>query len=186
MYNVRPPLSISRSSSAWAIALRCVPSAVGVNHVTGYMGSKVEISCSYDKGYESYEKYLCKNNCGSDDDVLIKTSESRKSKYRINDDKTARIVTATIFDLHSTDAGKYWCGVTRTGIDIYTEVKLELVPEALITVSPFCLWVFSLTSLFLRLNAPKTVQQLPNTVKTAKDVNTKHGLFNVHGYAVKC
>ncbi|XP_042072965.1 polymeric immunoglobulin receptor isoform X1 [Haplochromis burtoni] len=94
------------------------------------MGSKVKISCPYDKGYESYEKYLCKKDCGSDDDVLIKTSESQKNKYRINDDKTARIVKTTISDLHSTDAGKYWCGVSKNWKDIYTEVKLELVPDS--------------------------------------------------------
>uniref|UniRef100_A0A3Q3CAY1 Immunoglobulin domain-containing protein n=1 Tax=Haplochromis burtoni TaxID=8153 RepID=A0A3Q3CAY1_HAPBU len=105
------------------VALRCVSSAEEVIHVTGYMGSKVKISCPYDKGYESYEKYLCKKDCGSDDDVLIKTSESQKNKYRINDDKTARIVKTTISDLHSTDAGKYWCGVSKNWKDIYTEVN---------------------------------------------------------------
>uniref|UniRef100_A0A3B4FBI6 Immunoglobulin V-set domain-containing protein n=1 Tax=Pundamilia nyererei TaxID=303518 RepID=A0A3B4FBI6_9CICH len=96
-----------------------------VIHVTGNVGSAVKVSCSYDEGYESYEKYLCKNDCG-DSDVLVTTSESRKNKYRIHDDKTARIFTTTISDLHSADAGKYWCGVTRTGKDIYTEVELKL------------------------------------------------------------
>uniref|UniRef100_A0A3Q4NBH4 Immunoglobulin V-set domain-containing protein n=1 Tax=Neolamprologus brichardi TaxID=32507 RepID=A0A3Q4NBH4_NEOBR len=104
------------------IALRCVIGAVGGIHVTGYMGSEVTVSCSYGQGYESYEKYLCKNNCGNGD-VLIKTSESRKNKYVIHDDKTARIFTTTIFDLHSVDAGKYWCGVSKFGKDIYTEVE---------------------------------------------------------------
>uniref|UniRef100_A0A669BLA8 Polymeric immunoglobulin receptor n=1 Tax=Oreochromis niloticus TaxID=8128 RepID=A0A669BLA8_ORENI len=110
------------------IALRCVISAVGVIHVPGYVGSEVNVSCSYDEGYESYEKYLCKNNCGNSD-VLITTSNPVKNKYRIHDDKTARIFTTTISDLHSVDAGKYWCGVTRTGKDIYTEVKLKLVQD---------------------------------------------------------
>uniref|UniRef100_A0AAZ1X167 Polymeric immunoglobulin receptor-like n=2 Tax=Oreochromis aureus TaxID=47969 RepID=A0AAZ1X167_OREAU len=112
------------------VALRCVISAVGVIHVTGYVGSEVNVSCSYGQGYESYEKYLCKNNCGSNDDVLITTSNPVKSKYRIHDDKTARIFTTTISDLKSEDAGKYWCGVNRTGTDIYTEVKLELVRDS--------------------------------------------------------
>ncbi|XP_019203049.1 polymeric immunoglobulin receptor [Oreochromis niloticus] len=111
------------------IALICVTSAVGVIHVTGYLGSKVEISCSYGPGYQSYQKYLCRNDCGSGD-VLITTSNPVKNKYRIHDDKTARIFTTTISDLQSTDAGKYWCGVTRTGKDIYTEVKLKLVPDS--------------------------------------------------------
>ncbi|XP_035763645.1 polymeric immunoglobulin receptor-like [Neolamprologus brichardi] len=111
-----------------SIALRCVTSAVGVIHVTGYVGREVNVSCSYDEGYESYEKYLCKNDCG-DSDVLIATSNSVKNKYTIHDDKTSRIFTATISDLHSVDAGKYWCGVTRTVADIYTEVELKLVPD---------------------------------------------------------
>ncbi|XP_039860521.1 polymeric immunoglobulin receptor-like [Simochromis diagramma] len=111
------------------IALICVTSAVGVIHVTGYLGSEVKISCSYGPGYQSYQKYLCRNDCGSGD-VLITTSNPVKNKHRIHDDKTARIFTTTISDLHSTDAGKYWCGVTRNWKDIYTEVKLELVPDS--------------------------------------------------------
>ncbi|XP_039860524.1 polymeric immunoglobulin receptor-like [Simochromis diagramma] len=111
------------------VALRCLINAVGVIHVTGYLESEVNVSCSYGQGYESYEKYLCKNNCG-DSDVLITTSKPVINKYRIHDDKTARIFTTTISDLHSEDAGKYWCGVTRTGKDIYTEVKLKLVKDS--------------------------------------------------------
>uniref|UniRef100_A0A3B4H017 Immunoglobulin domain-containing protein n=1 Tax=Pundamilia nyererei TaxID=303518 RepID=A0A3B4H017_9CICH len=103
------------------IALRCVTCEAGVIHVTGYVGREVNVSCSYDEGYESYEKYLCKNDCG-DSDLLITTSNSSKNKYSIHDNKTSRIFTTTISDLHSVDAGKYWCGVTRTGKDIYTEV----------------------------------------------------------------
>ncbi|XP_042073685.1 CMRF35-like molecule 3 [Haplochromis burtoni] len=114
----------------FCIALRCVTSAVGVIHVTGYVGSAVKVSCSYDQGYESYEKYLCKNDCGSNDDVLITTSNPVTSKYRIHDDKTARIFTTSISDLRSVDAGKYWCGVTIFGIDIYTEVELKLVQDS--------------------------------------------------------
>ncbi|CAI5679545.1 unnamed protein product [Oreochromis niloticus] len=114
------------------IALICVTSAVGVIHVTGYLGSKVKISCSYGPGYQSHQKYLCKNDCGSNNDVLITTSNPVKNKYRIDDDKTARIFTTTISDLHSTDAGKYWCGVNRDWYlpDIYTEVKLKLLQDS--------------------------------------------------------
>ncbi|CAI5679525.1 unnamed protein product [Oreochromis niloticus] len=90
----------------------------------------VKVSCSYYGGYESYQKYLCQNDCGSNDDVLITTSNPVKNRYRIHDDKTARIFTTTIFDLRSMDAGKYWCGVSKFFWDIYTEVRLKLLPDS--------------------------------------------------------
>lgn len=91
----------------------------------GYEGREARVSCPYDVGYESYEKYLCKNNCG-DEDVLITTTQGKKNRYSIHDDTGGRVFTATISDLSHADAGKYWCGVTRTGKDIYTEVKLDV------------------------------------------------------------
>lgn len=91
----------------------------------GYEGSDVTVSCPYDPGYERYQKYLCKNSCGYSD-FLIKSSQENKTKYSAYDDKRARVVAVTITDLHFGDAGGYWCGVTRAGKDIYTEVKLEV------------------------------------------------------------
>uniref|UniRef100_A0A4W6FI70 Immunoglobulin V-set domain-containing protein n=1 Tax=Lates calcarifer TaxID=8187 RepID=A0A4W6FI70_LATCA len=97
--------------------------AAAVIHVSGYEGRDVNVSCSYGEGYESYEKYLCRNDCGNSD-VLITTTKAKKNKYSIYDDKKRRVFTTTLSDLSSVDAGKYWCGVTRTGKDIYTEVRL--------------------------------------------------------------
>ncbi|KAK2815837.1 hypothetical protein Q5P01_026304 [Channa striata] len=110
------------------IALSCVTSAAKLIHVFGYEGKEAQVSCSYGAGYESYEKYLCRNDC-KDEDVLITTPEQMKSKYSISDDRRKRVFTTTISNLRNTDAGKYWCGVSRTGTDIFTEVKLEVVTD---------------------------------------------------------
>uniref|UniRef100_A0A665UKJ0 Immunoglobulin V-set domain-containing protein n=1 Tax=Echeneis naucrates TaxID=173247 RepID=A0A665UKJ0_ECHNA len=100
-----------------------------VIRLSGYEGSQVDVSCSYGEGYESYEKYLCRNNCGSDDDVLIKTTEANKDRFSISDDRNKRVYTTTISSLTSQDAGTYWCGVTRSGKDYYpAEIRLTLVP----------------------------------------------------------
>ncbi|XP_029291135.1 polymeric immunoglobulin receptor-like [Cottoperca gobio] len=107
------------------IALSCVRSAAGLIHVSGYEGRGAEVSCTYEQGYESYEKYLCKKEC-SNEDVLITTTQAARYKYSIRDHKQRRVFTVTISDLNLTDAGIYWCGVTRNGKDIYTEVKLEV------------------------------------------------------------
>uniref|UniRef100_A0A3Q1K556 Ig-like domain-containing protein n=1 Tax=Anabas testudineus TaxID=64144 RepID=A0A3Q1K556_ANATE len=93
--------------------------------VFGYEGKEAKVSCSYDEGYESYEKYLCRNDCGSDD-ILITTTEAH-NRYSISDDKHKRVFTATISNLNQNDAGKYWCGVTRSGKDYYpAEVELKV------------------------------------------------------------
>ncbi|XP_026215468.1 CMRF35-like molecule 3 [Anabas testudineus] len=104
--------------------------AAEIIDVFGYEGKEANVSCSYDEGYESYEKYLCRNDCGSNDDVLITTTQGDKNRYSISDDTNKRVFTATISNLNQNDAGKYWCGVTKSGIlkDFYPaefEVKVE-------------------------------------------------------------
>ncbi|XP_041837790.1 polymeric immunoglobulin receptor-like isoform X2 [Melanotaenia boesemani] len=106
-------------------SLSFVSSAAGMIHVFGYEGRDVKIPCGYDDGYEDYEKYLCKDDC-SNSDILITTTQRYKAKYFIYEDRKTRIYIVTISDLSAVDAGKYWCGVSRTGRDIYTEVKLEI------------------------------------------------------------
>ncbi|XP_026216360.1 polymeric immunoglobulin receptor-like, partial [Anabas testudineus] len=102
--------------------------AAEIIDVFGYEGKEANVSCSYDEGYESYEKYLCRNDCGIDDDVLITTRQTHKNRYSISDDTKKRVFTATISNLTQNDAGKYWCGVDISRkLDEYpAEVKVEV------------------------------------------------------------
>ncbi|XP_071387436.1 CMRF35-like molecule 8 isoform X2 [Centroberyx affinis] len=108
------------------IVLRYSTDAADLIHVAGYQGREVKVFCPYENGYESYQKYLCKGSCGSDD-VLVETGGAKRDRYSIYDNKEKKIFTVTISGLRLTDAGKYWCGVTRTFKDLYTEVKLKIV-----------------------------------------------------------
>uniref|UniRef100_UPI0037E6FD38 polymeric immunoglobulin receptor-like n=1 Tax=Semicossyphus pulcher TaxID=241346 RepID=UPI0037E6FD38 len=111
------------------IALCCVMIAADVTHFFGYEGKTVNFSCPYEDNYESYEKYLCKDNCRNED-VLIKTEEANKPKYSIYDDQMKRIFSVTISDLSVNDAGQYWCMVSTFGKDIAAEVKLEVKTDS--------------------------------------------------------
>ncbi|XP_038127720.1 polymeric immunoglobulin receptor-like isoform X3 [Cyprinodon tularosa] len=108
--------------------LSCLTTVPGLIHHFGYEGRDEYIQCSYPLGYEGYEKYLCKNNCGNND-VLISTLQKNTTKYRTYDEKRKRVFIAIISKLHLNDAGKFWCGVTRPGTDIYTEVKLHVTQD---------------------------------------------------------
>uniref|UniRef100_A0A3B3VH74 Immunoglobulin V-set domain-containing protein n=1 Tax=Poecilia latipinna TaxID=48699 RepID=A0A3B3VH74_9TELE len=108
--------------AAWEQIIGCVTG--DVIPVFGYEGSAAKVPCPYGPGYEDYEKYLCKNDCRDDDDVLIK-SKGNNNKYSTDDDKRARTFTVTISDLRLDEAGKYWCGVTRDLTDIYKELPLS-------------------------------------------------------------
>ncbi|KAM4584524.1 CMRF35-like molecule 1 [Odontesthes bonariensis] len=107
------------------IALSCVTTAAQVIEVSGYEGRDVNVSCTYPQGYQSYEKYLCKDSCDYDEDVIITTTQAKKGRYTIRDNEEKQIFTVSISDLRTVDAGKYQCGISRTGYDILTEVLLK-------------------------------------------------------------
>ncbi|XP_051240594.1 CMRF35-like molecule 5 [Dicentrarchus labrax] len=118
------------------IPLSGVTGAADVIHVSGYEGREVYVSCPYDQGYKSNTKYLCRNECDNDDEIVIKTTEVKKGRYSIHDDKNKRIFTVTISDLDQTDAGKYLCMVDRFGRDPSTaEVQLDIAEWCCVKLS---------------------------------------------------
>uniref|UniRef100_A0A3B5QNL3 Ig-like domain-containing protein n=1 Tax=Xiphophorus maculatus TaxID=8083 RepID=A0A3B5QNL3_XIPMA len=161
--------------SLWT-ALSFVISAEGLIEVFGYEGRGVNVSCHYDQGYENSKKYFCMNDCGSSD-ILITTKQKNKGKYSITDDKNNRIVTVTISDLQSHDAGKYWCGVTRWGKDTYSEVKLhQCRHEGSVTIScPYDSQSINKLKFLCRGNRPSTCRQ--QAVITSS--NTQNGRFRL-------
>ncbi|KAF4075495.1 hypothetical protein AMELA_G00235030 [Ameiurus melas] len=95
-----------------------------VTTVTGYRGRSVEIKCSYNSGYEEYKKYLCRGRCSYEKVLVHSGSPAEDTRFSLYDDTTAKVFTVTITDLRTEDEGTYWCGIERTGYDIYTELLL--------------------------------------------------------------
>ncbi|XP_052474258.1 CMRF35-like molecule 3 isoform X2 [Carassius gibelio] len=94
--------------------------------LTGYRGERVNIRCTYESGYESFSKYLCKGECniGNRNIIVRSGSPAKDQRFSLRDDTTARVFTVTITDLRPEDAGQYWCGVERTLADVYSEILL--------------------------------------------------------------
>uniref|UniRef100_A0A4W5QCN1 Immunoglobulin domain-containing protein n=1 Tax=Hucho hucho TaxID=62062 RepID=A0A4W5QCN1_9TELE len=99
--------------------------------VEGYEGGEVQIRCPYREDRSSHQKYLCKGDCPVfNKDKVIKTEVGENSasegRYSLNDNREERVFIVTINKLTINDAGKYWCGVTNSLVDDYTEVNLAV------------------------------------------------------------
>ncbi|KTF85856.1 hypothetical protein cypCar_00043181 [Cyprinus carpio] len=94
--------------------------------VTGHTGERADIRCTYESGYESNPKYLCKGACNFGNKVIVVKSGSpaEDQRFSLSDNTTARVFTITITELRPADEGQYWCGVKRTGTDVYSEILL--------------------------------------------------------------
>lgn len=100
----------------------------GAISATEELGKSVTITCSHINAHTNY-KYFCRDPCAAKD-VLISTRDNEKGqngKYRITDEGNTFHV--TISGLTKDDAGKYWCGIDRTGLDTYKEVVLTVLQK---------------------------------------------------------
>uniref|UniRef100_A0A8C1P2N3 Immunoglobulin domain-containing protein n=1 Tax=Cyprinus carpio TaxID=7962 RepID=A0A8C1P2N3_CYPCA len=99
--------------------------------VTGHTGERADIRCTYESGYESNPKYLCKGKCLFGNKVIVVKSGSpaEDQRFSLSDNTTARVFTVTITELRPADEGQYWCGVKRTGTDVYSEILLLVKQE---------------------------------------------------------
>ncbi|XP_076001676.1 polymeric immunoglobulin receptor-like isoform X2 [Genypterus blacodes] len=110
--------------------LSCFTGAEAIIRATGYHGGEAIFVCPYPEGYEGSQKYLCNSQCRYDNDVLITTDKAQSGRYLILDNRAKHVFTVTIADLDDADAGKYWCGVTQSGKDLYSKAKLDVLPDS--------------------------------------------------------
>ncbi len=98
--------------------------------MTGYSGGGVSITCRYDRKYKKNEKYFCRGEWSTCSE-LIKTDTKDKwvdsGRLSLYDDTRAAVFTVTIRDLRERDSDTYYYAVERSGLDPYTEVKLNVL-----------------------------------------------------------
>ncbi|KAI7811345.1 hypothetical protein IRJ41_013518 [Triplophysa rosa] len=159
--------------------------------VMGYTGGAVTITCPYDRGYTSNEKYFCKGQKpviprpGWCFDV-IKT-DIKDKRFSLYDDTTASVFTVTITDLNEHDSDTYYCVVDIVGwTDIYTEVKLNVredttdhktSPTTTTTSSSFLSSFSSVQSTLVTTSSSSTFSKIQSTITSASPVTSSDSLL---------
>ncbi|KAM7009817.1 uncharacterized protein LKV04_001742 [Tautogolabrus adspersus] len=91
--------------------------------ITGVSGQKIEITCSHTYA-SSNVKYFCKGACNNEDILITSRKMDSREKYSIKDKGNTFYV--SISHLTVDDSGTYWCGIERTGVDMYNKVVLTV------------------------------------------------------------
>ncbi|XP_038828904.1 CMRF35-like molecule 5 isoform X1 [Salvelinus namaycush] len=162
-------------------AVVCVLSGVITNRATE--GGNAHTECPYDRGYETYQKYLSKG-LYRDRVVVIQTQNpawTHQGRYSLYDDTERRVFTVNITNLILEDADTYWCGVNTWGHDEPTEVRLTVV-RALSLTAPVPPKPGPVTSRPLL----STTHQSTNITKATDSSNSTTGdvMFSVVGLGV--
>lgn len=87
----------------------------------------VSFKCSHSYAW-SNNKYLCKDPCKTDRDILVRIQSGQKAESgRISlADLGNGVFVANISRLQLSDSGVYWCGVDRTFSDTFIRVHLTV------------------------------------------------------------
>ncbi|GAB1297036.1 CMRF35-like molecule 5 [Apodemus speciosus] len=108
----------------------------GPAEVRGQEQGSLTVQCRYTSGWKDYQKYWCQGASWKSCEILVETDRSeqmvKKNRVSIRDDQTHFIFTVTMEDLRMSDAGIYWCGITRTSYDptFKVDVTIDPAPES--------------------------------------------------------
>ncbi|XP_019373261.1 PREDICTED: CMRF35-like molecule 5 [Gavialis gangeticus] len=114
----------------------------GLETVTGPEGGSVSVMCHYEKGYEEYPKFWCRDNVVSClGSHIIETAGSEvevwQDRFSIRDNHTQRTITVTMETLTMADTGTYLCGIKKLfGFDPTHAVELSVSPAGWTRTTP--------------------------------------------------
>ncbi|KAL6482289.1 hypothetical protein MHYP_G00103690 [Metynnis hypsauchen] len=97
--------------------------------VTGYSGGGVLIKCRYDTEYTSNPKYLCTGALLCMTKPIwtdVKNKWINSGRFSLFDDTRSAQFWVLITELTVVDSETYYCGVWKSGSDVYTRVELKV------------------------------------------------------------
>nr|XP_034363994.1 CMRF35-like molecule 3 [Arvicanthis niloticus] len=110
----------------------------GPEDVSGQEKGSLTVKCRYASGWNDYNKYWCQGDYWKTCEILVETDGSerleKKNRVSIRDDQRGCIFTVTMKDLRMSDAGIYWCGITKAGNDHMFQVSVKIVPKISTTI----------------------------------------------------
>ncbi|NP_001334577.1 CMRF35-like molecule 1 isoform 3 precursor [Mus musculus] len=104
----------------------------GPEEVSGQEQGSLTVQCRYTSGWKDYKKYWCQGVPQRSCKTLVETDASeqlvKKNRVSIRDNQRDFIFTVTMEDLRMSDAGIYWCGITKGGLDPMFKVTVNIGP----------------------------------------------------------
>ena len=104
----------------------------GPEEVSGQEQGSLTVQCRYTSGWKDYKKYWCQGGPQRSCKTLVETDASeqlvKKNRVSIRDNQRDFIFTVTMEDLRMSDAGIYWCGITKGGLDPMFKVTVNIGP----------------------------------------------------------
>lgn len=127
--------------------------------IEGFQGRNVSFQCSHKLAW-TYNKYFCKDPCGSEKDRLatVKSGGRAESGRVTLVDSGDGSFTVTLSHLQLSDSHqKYWCGVDRPGLDTYTQIQLTVKKGM---SSFYFFWVYFISTLNLNYASAFLLQKI--------------------------
>ncbi|XP_061472052.1 CMRF35-like molecule 1 isoform X2 [Rhineura floridana] len=111
----------------------CASVLTGPKALSGFLGRSLSVMCQYDAGYLDYHKYWCKGTFWSDCHIVVETrgseAEVKAGRTSIKDNQTRLEFTVSLKNLTQQDAGGYWCGIRKAGVDPGFSVDITVLLE---------------------------------------------------------
>lgn len=99
---------------------------------TGRERASLTVECRYKQRWQNYVKYWCRGpwkTCSTLVSTTASELEVKKDRVSIKDDQKRCVFTVTMEELRRDDADIYWCGIQKSGNDLWAKVTVNVVPE---------------------------------------------------------
>nr|AAM19096.1 polymeric immunoglobulin receptor 3 precursor [Mus musculus] len=146
----------------------------GPEEVSGQEQGSVTVQCRYTSGWKDYKKYWCQGVPQRSCKTLVETDASeqlvKKNRVSIRDNQRDFIFTVTMEDLRMSDAGIYWCGITKGGLDPMFKVTVNIGPAIQVPITvPTMPPITSTTTIFTVTTTVKETSMFPTLTSYYSD-----------------